>query len=980
MHKRLLSNFANCFRLLCAGLMFLSLQSFAEQTLPDNETLRLWVAEMKTASRGPFKQIRWFCADGTVLPPKAFACREHGGGSQHGEWNDRVKLMRAHEYYIANIYADLDVDGLVRREDVGDVYGQMLLEAFLQRVDDGWVYRKARFYRGALQEEGERRGGRALLLALASDPVWVQQRFLPLRLGARLIAHGADTPTVTGVRETATALAGEDAAFKPLRNKIHVKPQASDADLVRTYAQGVQDPAQRAKYEEFADAIVAAYTSSPTSEALRTLSQRVGAPGELASALEVGATQIQGSADAETRFGVSAALMLAIRDAMPRVSKPVLRLEMLEVSLALEATHYVAATELRAQANTATRRQQLRWLNHSLEAIYGAGLISARQLDSLRVAASELDADVVSLGQFKRSLDYLALAPGWSGQWIQFHFHPAIVRYTAIEPMTTLFAQDLLRGSGLFFFAQTLDELLRDANKLAGVRHELFGKEVGSGLRALNPGLARGVLFSVVDSSEHVFESNGVYLLPETTSDLPPVAGILTAGEGNALSHVQLLARNLGIPNVGIDPGLIPELSQWDGTGVLLAVSPAGSVQLIEDDAPMSETEQNAEQQGEVLIEPDLQKLDLSVKRVIALDELGAADSGRTVGPKAAKLGELKQHFPGAVANGLVIPFGVFRDLLKQPRDSSGEPMYDWMVRNYRELERLPAESAERKAATEAFRAALEAWIQTADAGEAFRAELRNALEKTFGADGSYGVFVRSDTNVEDLPGFTGAGLNLTVPNVVGTDNIIAAVSRVWASPFSARAFAWRQSHMRQPEHVYPAVLLLKSVAADKSGVLVSIDVDSGDPRWLSVAVNEGVGGAVDGQAAESLRIDTRSGDVRLIAQATARVRRTVAPTGGVAKKPVSGNDRVLGPEDIRLLVALVEELPQRFPGVVNAEGQLIPVDIEFGFRDGELMLFQIRPFVESSRARSNDYLRALDSGLRDLREVQIDLNQPPAA
>ena len=29
---------------------------------------RQWVEEMKVAPRGPFKRIRWFCADGTVHP------------------------------------------------------------------------------------------------------------------------------------------------------------------------------------------------------------------------------------------------------------------------------------------------------------------------------------------------------------------------------------------------------------------------------------------------------------------------------------------------------------------------------------------------------------------------------------------------------------------------------------------------------------------------------------------------------------------------------------------------------------------------------------------------------------------------------------------------------------------------------------------------------------------------------------------------
>ncbi len=37
--------------------------------------------------------------------------------------------------------------------------------------------------------------------------------------------------------------------------------------------------------------------------------------------------------------------------------------------------------------------------------------------------------------------------------------------------------------------------------------------------------------------------------------------------------------------------------------------------------------------------------------------------------------------------------------------------------------------------------------------------------------------------------------------------------------------------------------------------MLVTQDIDTGDRDVISVAVNEGLGGAVDGQAAESLRI-----------------------------------------------------------------------------------------------------------------------------
>jgi hypothetical protein len=112
-------------------------------------------------------------------------------------------------------------------------------------------------------------------------------------------------------------------------------------------------------------------------------------------------------------------------------------------------------------------------------------------------------------------------------------------------------------------------------------------------------------------------------------------------------------------------------------------------------------------------------------------------------------------------------------------------------------------------------------------------------MAREFGPGFKGGVFIRSDTNVEDLPGFTGAGLNLTLFNVAGFERIVKGILEVWASPYTARAWGWRQSHMKGPEHVYPAVLLLKTVPSDVSGVMITQDVDTGDGRWLTVAVNE---------------------------------------------------------------------------------------------------------------------------------------------
>ena len=191
-------------------------------------------------------------------------------------------------------------------------------------------------------------------------------------------------------------------------------------------------------------------------------------------------------------------------------------------------------------------------------------------------------------------------------------------------------------------------------------------------------------------------------------------------------------------------------------------------------------------------------------------------------------------------------------------------------------------------------------------------------MEPVFGPDGSYGVFVRSDTNVEDLPGFTGAGLNKTIPNAVGFENLMA--------------------------------------------------------------VNEGVGGAVDGQAAEALRINMKTGEVRRLAQATTPWRRVLNSSGGMDKELVKGGESVLSPDDIKQLINLAQDLPQRYPSILDADGNPAPADIEFGFVKGKLQLYQIRPLLESAQARGNEYLIDLDKEIMSQLNQTVKLDEKPGS
>ncbi|MEN8174460.1 MAG: PEP/pyruvate-binding domain-containing protein [Pseudomonadota bacterium] len=946
----------------------------------DSQTYRAWIAAMKEQPRGPFKQLRWFCDDGTVHPPKPYACAERGGGHQHGEWDERTRKLRADGYLVANVLAGYDPPKDLGQPGFVDAYNQLLIEKFLVRADDGWIFRKAQFYRGALQEEDERDGARDLLLALIGKPDWIGYRFPALRIGAALLPHGENTASVQKVRQVSAALSEQDPGFGELRGKIHGTPEASDAQRVRDYAATVSDPELSRKYEALAAEIDAVYQTVPLPRQLNAAAAIFTRGPWLQELLRNAASALQKDPSPSHQYSVTSRLLADLREAMPRIRSSSARLRVLDLSLAVETDNFGASARLREKLPKASRAQRIGWLEAAIDAAYGTGMLKERGRGELLAALKDAKKPEIPLRSYKDTLNYLGRVPGWATQGLRFQFYESMQKLAEIEPLALQFIQDQLRGSPLLFYSQNLDGLLQDANRLSGVRHHLFGKEIGVGFRALNPGLAHGVLHASPNLGEHAaFEQDGIYLLPETIAELPPVAGILTAGEGNPLSHVQLLARNLGIPNVGVNEDLLQSMRAHDGEEIVLAVSPAGLVEL----GPVGEQHVTLFEEnkggGDVVIRPDLEKLDLSVKRFLSLDELRADDSGRVVGPKAAKLGELRHSYPGAVAPGLAIPFGIFREtVLDKPYGDSGKTVFEWMVEQYRYMQAMPVSSKERKEFTEKFRTEVHERIASARLDDNFRAQLRQAMVDAFGSADGYGVFVRSDTNVEDLPGFTGAGLNLTLPNVIGFEKVAASIPRVWASPFTARAFAWRQSHMETPEHVYPAVLLLESVPNDKSGVMVTRDIDTGADGILSVAVNEGVGGAVDGQSAESLRIDTDDGSVRVLAMATAPWRRNPLPAGGIEKVPTSGSDTVLQPDEIGQLIAFASELPQRFPSIKDDAGNPAPADVEFGFLDGELRLFQIRPFLESRRARGSTYLNEMDEALAGRLDQHVSLQEIP--
>jgi phosphohistidine swiveling domain-containing protein len=814
---------------------------------------------------------------------------------------------------------------------------------------------------------------------LVSYPIWRKNRFVVLREAVRFIPHGRQGAPITEMRQLSRTIAENDPDFETLRIKLHVHPELADAQQVQAYASQRGKPELAEDYAHLKEIIEQVFKVRDIQKEIQFLAETVK-NRQLAEVLDQTADKLAPQNDSRDRFLTACLLLAILRDNLTDAGDTSQMLAVLDASIVLEGELFRMGDTMIAQLAEASRRQRLSWLIKYADGLYGIGLISERQKAALQENLSRLMQHQPLLIDYKAGLEYTERLPEWADRTLRYHLGETVAHFETIEPLSRRYLHDRLRGSLLLSYAAVLESLMADANRQLGIRNFLFGQPADLGLRGLNAGLARGRLkMHPSGKAPSKYDSKGIYVLPSTTEDLPRVAGILTTGEGNILSHVQLLARNLGIPNVAIDQKWLPLIQSMAGQQVVMAVSPNGIVQLAADGPQWDSIFEAQADPQDTLIRPELKKLDLDTRRFISLNDLRSEDSGRICGPKAANLGELKHYFPEAVANGLVIPFGIFRQLLEQPIEPGGMTAFRWMQDQYKIMRRFKSEPRVQDQFIQKFLAQIQHWILSVDPGEQFRKQLRAAMQDTFGPDGTYGVFVRSDTNVEDLPGFTGAGLNLTVPNVVGFENVMAAIQRVWASPFSERAFRWRQAYMETPEHVYASILLMQSIPVEKSGVAVTADIHNGQPGWLTVAVNEGVGGAVSGQTSEELKINMQSGHIRLLAHATDPYKRVLLSEGGVSKVSASWTPALLNEAEIRHLIDFARTVPERFPKLQNAKGQPVPADIEFGFYQNRLMLFQIRPFLESVRARQNLFLNDLDSRLQQNHPEPVNLDEVPA-
>jgi len=972
--------------LLSVIILILSVNfSYCYAQSPYYNELKKLVQSFKTDPRGPFQAIRWFCPDGSILPPTQ-RCPQPGG-IQHALHKDVVQeIAQQQGIYFGQILAGTAYADFFDHANQNSRLNQYQLEKYLQSVDDGWILRRARYYRGAFQAEDEESWGLKFLTWLVSQDDILRSQYFLVRQSFRDIPHQANDHRLNNIRGLAKTIADSLPAFNDLRIKIHGQPDNQDAQRVRSFRLSNQQkisPGLQQKLLTLEKDIESVYQSTNLvmlKKYLKQLSPTSPIYDELNAIINTYTASNKAIKDPQAMLKAAlkdiSKLMLNIRQNILLISKPAERVSFIDLSIDLEDILFRNINNWRAQTFG-----ELFEKSYSIcQAAAGAGLMELWEWKKIEpVLKPESGTNKINLLTLLEKIDQTQRAVEWCTGMVRANYEPVVNIYYNFEPLVTGFFDDRIRSSILLQFGELVGRLKENLIKFTGSSNYVMGIKNQNHINGLNPGFAFGEL-EVIDSPIEQLNTsaNKIYIMQRPPMDLKPVAGIATVTEGNIVSHVQLLCKNLGIPNSVLTMQNLKDLIPFSGKKVFYAVSPQGTVVMKPENEMTNEEieliQQRSRREERIAIPVD--KIDLSRIELINLRSLRPKDSGKICGPKAANLALLKQLFPDNVVEGIVIPFGIFRRHFDQQIPEKGMTYWKFLQNIFQiaEADRNRGISNEQVDKQLLSRLAeLREVVSKMEFLPDFSQSLKDKFIKIFGARmGQIAVFIRSDTNMEDLKDFTGAGLNLTVFNAVEADKIFQAIRDVWASPFTERSYRWRQKFLLNPENVFPSILIIPTVNVDKSGVLITAGLVSSDPKDVTIAFNRGAGGAVEGQIAETYLLK-KNGENRLLFPSRESTFIKLPTTGGTKKATTFFQQPILDEKELTQLRAFADELITKLSSTKGGKKEG-PFDVELGSKDKTIWLFQVRPYVENKRARSSAYLQTLDPKFD--KNIIIELNE----
>jgi hypothetical protein len=446
--------------------------------------------------------------------------------------------------------------------------------------------------------------------------------------------------------------------------------------------------------------------------------------------------------------------------------------------------------------------------------------------------------------------------------------------------------------------------------------------------QALNVAKGLGRIHVIPKLDDHVeIGFNEILVLDEVPLQLPPVAGIITAKPSTPLSHINLLAKGWGVPNVYIKNAL--ELfKQYNGWWVEFDARHDTYTIKRADNNALNEYQKRLKERLDIM-KP---RYDLSVTALAGLSQQRASSS-IAYGAKSANLGELTHaRLPGVVIPpGFTVPFYYYDQFLKENK------LDDAIYQMLGDQKFVHDPAYRRESLTK-----MRELIQKGAINAKFRDEVLRRLNTEFAGKG---VFARSSTNSEDLPNFSGAGLYSTAPNVRGDDQLLDAIRFVWASVWNYEAYEARERAGIDHTKIFMAVLIQEGINSESSGVMITADPFNRESNIASqgsiyISAKRGLGiKVVEGKkVAEQIVFRPRANAVQVLTRSDEDSLLTFDANGGVKEIPIGGERVVLTDDVIRRLAAAAAAIRHVF----GDKDQ----DIEWAYMKGQIYIVQSRPFI----------------------------------
>jgi pyruvate, water dikinase len=312
--------------------------------------------------------------------------------------------------------------------------------------------------------------------------------------------------------------------------------------------------------------------------------------------------------------------------------------------------------------------------------------------------------------------------------------------------------------------------------------------------------------------------------------------------------------------------------------------------------------------------------------------EIGRADVA-TVGGKGANLGEL-------VGAGLPVPpgFVVTVDAYFAAMDAAGtrQKVADAVAAlDATDLEALQETASE-----------LGDLVGATEMPADVRLEVLDAYHRL---GTGVAVAVRSSAPYEDASGSSFAGMHETFTNVVGDDELVAAIRRCWRSALGTRAVSYLAAR-GSGEEPGLSVVVQEMATVDRAGVLFTVDPRSGATDRMVIEGAWGLGeGVVSGRVEPDTYVLSRPDlevlEVRIGAKSLEILRDP--QTGVEGARPVARDraaTRLLDDDELRTIAELGLRVEQHLG---------VPQDVEWGIGEGTTWLLQARPVTTLEPARS---------------------------